>query len=214
MPLVGGVWRVCFDGACLAAVWSSRWDEQPCVFWWFLWREYIWKLKIANVKKSLYWRITFYLTVQLISPSVCIFLLLHSNSVVPDSQSTFTLTSSPEATNGQLCPERVTITCTTNNVDNLGTAIRWFFNNSTKLFEFVYFMGQTYPHTVENGTFVVVVASAVLVPAGVNAVINLMVDSSVLVDMGVYKISCGRELDGVIRSFNISEIDMQCKWLK
>jgi len=133
---------------------------------------------------------------------------------IADSQSTFTLTSSPVAIGNQLCPGRVTFTCRTVNVTGLGTAIRWFFNqNSTKLFEFVYFMGQDYPFYVVNGTFVVVVANASLLPAMVNAVVTLTVDSAVLIEMGVYRLSCGRELDNNIKSFNISGIEMQRKWL-
>ena len=88
--------------------------------------------------------------------------------------------------------------------------MRWFFNdNDTIQFQFVYFPGLTYPYEVENGTFILVADSAALTSdkTSVNAVVRLVVDASVLNSMGIWQVHCGRTLNTVIRTINITGLD-------
>ena len=121
-----------------------------------------------------------------------------------------TLTSFPSAHDRLLFPGNITFTCTAVEVPSFIT-IGWFFNDHPiKHFEFVFMEHNSYPLVIANETFEVIVESAMLshTTGTMNAVINLTVDSSVLVGMNLNKLSCGLGLNFIAKSLSVINFEI------
>jgi len=142
---------------------------------------------------------------------VCMYVLYmyvcaYSNAVC---QEVFDLTASPQLTEGRVCREDITFTCTIQNVPEIGTAVRWYVNNNTTYqYIYIYLTSDTYPVYVVNGSIQLKVDQASLNSArdAINAVMRFVASYQVLQDMGIRQLRCGKSFD-VSRSISITGVD-------